>query len=266
MTHIKLHHIALDRQKLQNIPPDKRAMLVYAGHISNELNWFNKMMLTLQITGSEIVGCSTELSPVQQAQSAGNAMQVFLITRLYAGKLLEARKFVRKWLFGQAWFDAFKLELPEEAKEAYLQLKEYLIRMKANPEKDLIRTTRDKSAFHYDDEMVGESGDWVESKVELDSYLARDVGNTIYIGSERVILEGLASNAGYDDVGQFFSDFFDECHQVGRWIKDLLGHTVAAIYLKHCGATLDSIGLKAEFEMEAPHIRQFRLPYFFSGS
>jgi hypothetical protein len=241
-------------------------MLVYAGHISNELNWFNKMMLTLQITGSEIVGCSTELSPVQQAQSAGNAMQVFLLTRMYAGKLFEARKFLRQWLFGQAWFDALRPELPEEAKEAYHQLKEYLIRVKSSPEKDLIRTARDKSAFHYDDKMVRGSSECVDYKVEFGSYLATDVGNTLYIGSERIILEGLAIQAGYEDVGQFFSDFFDECLRVGRWIKDLLGHTVAAIYLKHCGATLDSIGLKEEFEMEAPHIRKWRLPYFFSGS
>jgi hypothetical protein len=266
MTHIKLHHIALDKQKLENIPPNERAMLVYAGHISNELNWFNKMMLALQLTGNEIGDRTAALTPAQQAQSSGNAMQMFLVSRLYAGKLCEARKFIEEWLLGKAWFEALKPELPEEAREAYLQLSEHLRLANENPPKDLLRVTRNKSAFHYAEQMVRASGYCTDYTAELNSYLATDVGNTLYIGSEQVILEGLARRAGYEDARQFFSEFFDECLRVGSWIKALLGHTLTAIYQKHCGATFSAIGLREEFELEAPPLRQWRLPYFFSGS
>jgi hypothetical protein len=266
MTHIKLHHIALDRQALQNIPPNERAMLVYAGHISNELNWFNKIMLALQQTGNEIGDRTVAPTPTQQAQSSGNAMQMFLVSRLDAGKLCEARKFIEDCLLEKAWFEALRPELPEEAREAYLQLVEYLSSTNQNPSKDLLKVTRNKSAFHYSEQMVRASRYCSDYTAELNTYLATDVGNTLYIGSEEVILEGLARRAGYEDSRQFFSEFFDECLRVGRWIKALLGHTLAAIYQKHCGATFSAIGFREEFELEAPPLRQWRLPYFFSGS
>ena len=49
-------------------------------------------------------------------------MQVFLVSRLYAGKLFEARKFIKEWRLDEAWFEVLKAELPEEAREASLQL------------------------------------------------------------------------------------------------------------------------------------------------
>lgn len=269
MTAITLHRIVISQEKLARVPESERSFLVYASHISNELNWFGKMLLTLHDTLNENKKSpNTEREADTQALIAGTSAQALMLTRLHAGKICEALNFIRDFCFGRSWFEELCPSLPAEAQHARRKLHEYLCPIgpsKKDSKHKLLKTIRDKYGFHYDKKQIRKSGRVSELDLEFDMYLAEDVGNTLYFGSERVIYATLGEAAGYTDLNTLIDDSVEECIKVGRWIKDLLGHSLAELCGKYFGSCLDDPGQRDTFEVEAPPLRANRLPYFCSN-
>lgn len=270
MPSIKLHHVVVPKERLEQMPDSQRRFLVYASHISNELNWFGKVLLTLQVTSKEHEQMrDAAKDAVTRALHGGSAAQTLILSRLYVGKICEALTFLNKFCFDRAWFEDLLPGLHPDARKAREELQGYVCpeaqRTKGS-RPELLKLIRDKYAFHYDEREIKRSKDVVKFDLEFDMYLAEDIGNTLYIGSERVIYATLAEAAGYPNPDELIEVIIDECLKVGGWLKDLLGHSLAELYLKNVGSSLNELGLQETVEVPAPPLRDNRLPYFCSNT
>jgi hypothetical protein len=266
MQKITLHKVVFSKERLDAIPDCQRAVLVYAGHICNEINWFNKLLLILQQTGKEVAQKIPDLSSVERATMDGNTTQLMIVQRLYAGKICEAIKFLQRWCFDMPWFETASSEMEDEGRQSLANLQKYLAMLSKNPKRDVMRLVRDKFSFHYDEKAVKQSARVTELTEEFVTYLQDSVGNTLYLGSEHSIMGFLIEYANQGDTKTFIELLSDDVLDVGRSVNLLLGHTLAWLCFKYLGKDLPGIGHQEDIVMESPILEEIRLPFFASSN
>lgn len=263
MAKITLHKIVFSKEKLKAVPDCQRAVLVYAGHISNELNWFKKSILFLQQSSKEIAGKSLENRTLQeQAVLDGCTTQMMILVRLLAAKTSESTKFLHRWCFGMPWFAELCDDMDSKGKSSLNELNQYLSAAKNNLKNNILYIVRNKIAFHYDEEAVKHSINVPDRLEEFTTYLAENVGNTLYVGSENIVTDYLVETIKPGHAEEVIDQLMNETLTVSGWIQDVLGHTLSGLIWKHIGQDLPGIGKEDDIEMEVSYIEDQNPAYF----
>ncbi len=259
-----IHKINIPKSKLLAIPESERLFFVYAGHILNEVNWFNRLILILQQTGRDVAEkLPATLSLNDQASMDGNSTQLCIALRLFAGKLIEALKFLDRWGIGMPWFTELMKDMPKEGAAAFNYVSAYLKEDKEKRSESILRLVRDKFAFHYDERAVKQSADVSELVDEFVYYLTEKDGNSLYHGSELVVMSTFIGDKNSKDV---IERLMDESLGLAKNLHGLFSHVLFLIAKKYIGSNLNELGLEAQFELEEMEMAELRLPFFVSLS
>lgn len=260
---MQLHKLVFTKEMLEKVPDCQRAVLVYAGHISNELNWLNKISFILQTTGSPIAKkLPCVLSPQEEAILGGNATQTFIHLRLCAGKIHEAVNFLERWCFDMPWFVDACTEMADDGKQALSKIQTHLSQIKDGSKSNLMRLVRNKFGFHYDEKAVKNSIRVADLVEDFTTYLVQNVGNTLYLGSEYAVSQQLIEMAKQGDARKTIENLMDDVLDLSRNINTLLGHTLSHLCFKFFGEELQTGTGQETIDLETEPLEQLRLPFF----
>ena len=231
-SNLQLTKITISHKKLSEVRSEWRSFFLYAGHISNELNWLNRNLLILQIHGAN------EKNKEKPSESDGvhfsaTTVQTLIVLRLLSGKIVEAVNFLRKHCCSKEWFKELEAIASAEAKKAIAKYGEYELRFypidgRAS-DLDNLRKMRDKISFHYDEKAFKNSGrlDLIVDPFTL--HLESRVGNCFYDGSESTLMNSylnLAFDCGAEEaIDKWIKDVLDISASLG----DMFGHSLAII-------------------------------------
>mgnify|MGYP007051646545 FL=1 len=177
-----------------------RALFLGVGHVSNELNWLQRVML-FSFKGA------IELDHIQ-AYEAGQAMA---FGRIIAGKLHEANGLLRRSYFGTKLSIEYRDRLNPEARLGLDNFNNYF------SSGNLVTRIRNHVAFHYNaDRLVRDLEDTPPDKSWC-LYLSKSNMNSFYSISETAAVASMIKNIDAEDIEGSMIRYLDE---VGSCIRN----------------------------------------------
>ena len=225
MTTLDIYKFSLSKESLALLPESQRAFFVYAGHISNELNWLNRITLILQRTGAEATHLNeTSPSTVNRALFEANAAQSIIGCRLLTGKVGEASKFLDQNCLKAAWHKKIRRKFNLNGKKSwqlYCKRHRYLQKFKEGKtsKKEVISLMRNRFSFHYSKEGYAIAG---KNNILSDPfilYISQITGTTLYMGSEHTMLKAFVDMLSPNQYKR----------SIDRWMSQTLKLTGAMI-------------------------------------
>ena len=163
---IELNRYELNRDEIENIDEDELALFFNVGHISNELNTMNKMLLF-----------SVETNDQAEPIHAASITNTMLIARLISGKLNESYNYLKDNFHTKKFSKDYSQSFDKKLKAILKKTNKYF-----NKKSCPIRKVRNFQSFHYDKKhmlsLLRHSND------NLFFYLHKSFGNTLYYHSE----------------------------------------------------------------------------------
>jgi len=161
---VQLKRVTLSRQELEQLPPEERDMLVYAGNVANEMSILHKLMAVAMIPAD-----------LSDAENKARLVQLSFVAQLLAGKTYEAYRMLEREFYGKKIAQRWDPEMSPVLRGQLDRLNAHFNR------KDFpVKTIRQKHAFHIDPIDVGSV--LKEANDPFEIYFAEAAGNCLYFG------------------------------------------------------------------------------------
>jgi hypothetical protein len=246
---MKIHRAPIDPEKFRSIPDDERALLVLLGHAVNEINVLNKTFY---------LACQHPDEPLWRVHA--HVSQSLVFARALTGKLWETWMLLQNGYFGTALSRKYQDKLGDEATQALDRLKQYFSR------NNLIKTIRDRFAFHYSLSDVNCIPSVLPTNDELVMYLAKDNGNTLFYFSDVIVNSALLEAINPGAPERAMDRLMTESAKVVSQINEAAGAIMATIVGGYLMAA-DGKLLIEEIEIgEPPLAEQVELPFFITSN
>ena len=245
---VTLCHFKISAEQLNSMPESERVALVLLCHAANELAVLGKMF---HFCTNFEVDDEGVLADAQNTQS-------LLMGRLLTGKLYEFWKLLDKAYFCKDGpSKKYAQLLDPDAKDALDQIKKYF------SGNNLIKTVRQKFAFHYSPDQIKNGFRQIVENDPLDVYLSSSNFNSLYAFAETIAGRSLLEAINPGNHREAFEQLIRETSDVSGWINRFLGGCISIAFNKHIGDDLDSVGA-VQISLNADHeFEKFSIPYFF---
>jgi len=241
---MKISRIEIPKKKLMDIPEVERIFLIQLGHISNELNFLNKLLI--------FTGDTKKTGPERKAMT----MQSLVIVRIFVGKLFESWKMLERDYFRAKLSVEYDRVLSVDGKSSLDYLKNYF------KGKNLITSIRNKYSFHYDSDDFGDAVSSFDEDKKFELYLGENYSNTLHFFSEEIMTVGMLKLTGEKDVQKSMDKLIGELVAVSGKFIDFAGHALTSIFDKYLGESLnDFISEEINITTEAD-LELFKIPFF----
>ena len=264
---LRITKLTVPQKKLHALSADQRAFFVYAGHISNELNWLNRQMLVLQRQGNRL---KEEMKAEKSAELAvyneAGGTQILILTRILSGKIVEALKLLEKHALKKSWFRNIRRNFSKAVLLSYGRLTNYVQANRKSDgtidKKNVLQLLRDQYACHYSDEAVAVAGQ-KDSLVEpFVFFLEQSVGNSIYVGNEETVLKSFCRSCGIESSKQVIDQWITDTIDVSGWLMGILGESLAIMARDNLGATMSKYSPEEIAVTRCPRLSEVSLPVF----
>jgi hypothetical protein len=240
---MKIFKKRFSKSELNNIPEDERYFFLLIGHLANELNILQKL----------IIMCY-KLPAKNKANERAHLSQVLTIVKILVGKVWEGWELIRKAFFATRLSREYDSLLSPEAREALKNLKRYF------DSNNLVKNVRNEFSFHYNFDKIKSGFSAVPDNEELDIYLAETTGNSLFYASEVAINFSMLDMIDSCNHQHSFDKLFNETIKIVSWLVDFAVGCMNLItkryYLALNYEPLD-IG-------PVPTINDIEIPYFVS--
>ncbi len=240
-TDIQIAVVPLPKERLDHMLPEERNFLILCGHIANELNILQKLVIW-----------TSNFDTPGEIEARANVVQALLIAKLLASKLWEASELVRKAFVQTNLSKGYLDAMDKRGQEAFESLQTYF----ADTE-NLIKTVRDKFAFHYDPVAIGMGYEHVQDS-DLVFYVAGDHANSVYYASEAVANLGMLELIQPGEPQKAMDRLMDETIRVAGWFLRFINKCMRVAMGRYFGdSRIEVVTLKGVPDLEA-----LRIPYF----
>lgn len=235
--------LELSKEELQALPSEDRCLLLLLGHIANELSVLSKLFYwsSLFVQRDGVTG----RAGIMQAQTVG---------RLFAGKLLEAWKAIRKGYFDTQLSRRYVSLVGNTGNEALDACRRYF------GSTNSIFQTRNNFGFHYSRDAMHAGFDRVRADERLSLYFAESRGNCLYYASEVVVGTANGSMVGTGDVGAGVETLLQDLPRIAGHLQTFIGECIRAIVVAYFGPAEGRI--HTEVVSGVATLDAVRLPYF----
>jgi hypothetical protein len=246
---MKIHRAPIDPEKFRGIPDEERALLTLLGHAVNEINVLNKTFY---------LACQHPDEP--QWRVHAHLSQSLVFARALTGKLWETWVLLQNGYFGTSLSKKYHEKLDDEAVRALDGLKKYFGR------NNLIKTIRDRFAFHYSLSDANCIPTIQPTKDELVMYLAKDNGNTLFYFSDVIVSTALLEAIDPGAPERAMNRLMTESAKVVNQLNQVAGAVMATIVEGYLMAA-DGKLLLEEIEIgEPPLAESVELPFFITST
>lgn len=248
---MRIYQFPIFKEQLSNIPEDERKFLIIGGHILNELNALNRLILM-----------SLNYDETNKIEANAGAAQAMMLIRVFIGKLYEA------WIFTQKRFKEslevkYQKKLSEDGNiitaSAYTKIVQYF----APAARSLIYKIRNNFSNHYYDEqeLVEKIFSELPDTQPLNIYAADKNINTFYHLSEAVVGYAMLKNTGKETYEAAMDSLRDESYMLTSLLTDFIGGIIALIIEEYIGDSLEKIGA-TEQNVDAANVKSVKIPHF----
>jgi hypothetical protein len=162
---VKIHRIRFESNDLQKMPEQERVLTMLLGHIANEINILQKLIMMAHNLNDE--PCDTEIQ--------GRTANTMCLLRVLLGKLNEAHHTIKARYVRAGLHAKLQDDFDEQIRTCFKEFMNYFERPSNN-----INVLRKKVAFHYDWEFARRNLRSLPSDVSLSIYTDETVGNTFF--------------------------------------------------------------------------------------
>lgn len=248
---MRIYSAKLPKGHLTRLPEADRSLFLLLGHVSNEINVLQKLMLMMR-----------QDDPPSRVVDIVEAGQVMIIMRILVAKLHEAYRVFNERVQGDAAIrERYNVRGEWSGREL---LRELNARFKQG---SLLTRIRDKLASHYVDEdrLLEASFQALADDEPWELYLSETVGNSFYYASEMVAMKAALDLVAADPVPD---EKPDETNLKALFNESL---EVANVVMKLCQVIMIEIlekSIAGELVMEPidigkpPKLAALHLPFF----
>jgi len=232
----------MPKAQLDAAPDTERAFFLLAGFVCDEVMLLIRLMLSCMPSDQ----CGVR---EQRAQNA----QVLILNALLSGVLYEGWCLLRKtWFVDEVFGKEYESQMPEASTNALEIIKKYFGR------DNVIKTARNKFAFHLDPGILAAGYRGVPDTEDCAWYVAKDVVNDLHYISHVVAGRALFDNISPGDPGEGVRRLVQETTDVSDAFTLFL-HGVMRVFIdRHLkGYTLETEDVKG-----VPSLSTVRIPYF----
>lgn len=243
---MRIHRVPISKTKLDAIPEYERAFYIQIGHLGNELNMLNKLLLY----------SSQNIRALDGVQNEAQTSQTLLIVKILAGKLYEGWELTKRAFFGTKISNEYDTHLEEDAKVALEKLKQYF------GKQNLINTVRNQYAFHYSPKGIVKQINRMLDTADMHIYLAKISANCLYHISEVIINYAMLESIEPGNHKAAMDRLAKETLDVTSWFTDFIGGCMIVLTQRYLGKTLEELGA-VEIEVPTPpRFDEVEIPYF----
>lgn len=248
-TILPLRRFVLPADKLAFMPADERSLMIWCGHIHNELT---------TLLGFFRATANTKADSAILVES--KTAQQLTIMKIIAGKLYEAKELLRVGFFGTQLSKIYEQMLYEGARGSIAFIKEYF-----DKKQNTLYMLRNNYAFHYDFNAIKDlPNHWESSEDELSFCTGNYPNHNLYFMSEVIINKTMLQELGAGRIEDGVEKFWGDISKLTNATIDVCGALVALIIKRHIASPeeLDSavIGILNPPASEEPSVPYFVLP------
>lgn len=238
----KLFKYKIDKGALSKIDKEERSFFFALGHVANEINILNKQTVW-----------SGEFKSDDDWCVKGQITLSLFFHRTLAGKLNEANELIRQSFLSKKFSKDYVALSDSETKEVLEQIKKYF------GKSNIVNKIRNSHAFHYSSEDF--SGNCEEVPDELELFLHKTQGNSLYYASELMATYAMMKSCGEDDFSKLFGDIVNELISVSKLILSF-SHLFMSMFMVKYSENISS-PTPEELELgELPKFSQVNIPWF----
>lgn len=245
---LALNVMELSGSDLRRIPEIERVLLIQLGHLHNSINFLYRWLLSSQVKGK--TGAELHAALAQHNLAA----------RTLAGVLCEGWTILERSYFRAKVSQQYANELGMEGSAALERLKKYF------SHSNLLKTVRDRFAFHFDPEEVLTQLQAFRDSDASRLYISGDVGNSLYYLSETVLglslLNALGNPVDRDTMQAVNDRLHDDILQIAKAFDDFIGEYLGVVVTKH--VPRDRWDRAKEVQLTVPSSDCLNLPFFVS--
>jgi len=239
MSDLKIYKYTLPKKTLELIPEEERAFLIYAGHIANELNWLNRITLTLQRKGNQLLQQSKDDSSLEtKAIFDGNAIQTVICWRMLTAKARDASRFLDENISKAEWHKKIRAKFNEKGKKSwrwYLRRKKKLSKLKNTKSlnKDPLHLMRNNFAAHYSPEAYQLARRTDLLPRDFTFYLSEINGTTLYYGCDLIVTRIFTELLSPGQYRRSLDRWISQSSVAAGALQDIMGQSMAQILEQH---------------------------------
>lgn len=213
---LKIYEIRLDRAKLDRMPEDARRTLFLFGHVANEINTLNRLLIfSIKEQDDRIMGIF--------AEARGTSL-----ARILIGTTCEGYRALQRFVLGQKFGQTYLPHLSGIGKQALEKVKRNLGNMK------LLAAIRNDFAFHLPHpDQIADAYSGLPVDLELSILSGKPRHSSLYAMSSLLMTRGLLDLAKTDDdlsdeqlMHKIVDDALTKSGDLNDFIEHLLGTIV----------------------------------------
>jgi hypothetical protein len=213
----------MDRSVLDKVPDEERTAFLMIGHFANQLAILSKWACCCDAK-AETSKLGKEAFALEQG---GCYAQWLLVTSLLTGKLAEGWDLLQKEYFGRKLSRQYDADLHVEVAEALRSLKRYF------SSSNLVRTARNRFAFHYDTNMVREGYGSIPSHESFNIYLSAYPGLCLFELAEIAVSHAILAELGNGSPQKGAENLVEECLKLTGLFQEFIGGFALSFLQRH---------------------------------
>lgn len=247
---MELHKFIIKKSKLNNIPEDELILFIMIGHIFNELNILNKLLVYF-----------SDVPKSQKClEQANNALFLFS-DKILIGKLQEAWLVLKELFLEKNFRVSYESKLSQESKAALFEIEKYFSKY------NLMVHVRGNFSFHYQCNAFKKTFKEIPESEQFDIYLSNEVGNSFYYSSEVVanhaLLNRVQEKFKIKTQQEAMENIADESIKFSRLFIYLINGLMIQIIERYLLDENSKFSKSETIKLEnLPSIHDIKLPYF----
>lgn len=242
---LNLNKYVLTADKLSAMPSADRALMIWCGHIHNELmTLFGLYRAVANTTHS----CAIE----REAKTT----QELVVVKLIAGKLLEAWELLRTGFSGTCLSKKYVPMFDDISGTSFKNITRYF------GSGSSLQTLRNSYAFHYTfNELINFPDGWDSAPDELTFYVGSVPAHTLFFISEAITNRSMFLQLGAGNLTEGVQIFWSDIKAINEDMLAVCQAIFNLIVREHIGSPAE-IGSVRVGVLNPPPIRQPAVPFF----
>lgn len=234
--------IRFGARDLAAMPEKERVFAVLLGHISNEINILQKLILMAH----DLVD-----DPDDVEVQGRNAQTTFLL-RVLVGKLNEAHRTIEKHYIDAGLHEDVKSDLSDDILQSLTSFIEHFSKPANN-----INVLRKKISVHNDWEFARKNLRSVPNDAGLFIYTDETAGNTLFQFADLGVAFMMSNHVQPGNFAAGLGEITDEAVKLARWLLEFSSPCLAVMIRRRIEFKIDQVELRS-----APKLGDVRIPFF----
>jgi len=226
---------------LESIPEKERIIFVKITNVFNEFNILQKIILISIPKAIDFI------------ENKGRLVQLQFFNKILVGKLYECWLMVKRDFIDEELLKTYETILSEKSKDCLQNLMIYF----GFEDSEIMRTIRNKYAFHYDRDTTIRQIQNIPSNLRLEMFIAEEYVNCLFSFSEGLIIYDIFEQIDPLNLEEAAKKFIQISIDLTEWFQTFFQGFITIIGKKYFSKRIEIIEVD-----DPPNLENLEFPYF----